>query len=216
LKHKDVLLRELSHRVMNSLQTVSALFKLQLKSMKAASDAAQFKEAIGRIDAIALAYQRMQAAHGIESVEFASFLKELCNDLRSSVMERSCIVKADPLMLAPEQAIPLSLIVNELLANAIKHGSLGGGQIVVELTNASEQCRLVVRNDGSLPEGYMAESKGFGMKMISSMVSQLCGNLDVSSTDGKTEFVVSFRPAAPGPSIGRSSGSPGQCSYEKA
>ena len=195
LKHKDVLLRELSHRVMNSLQTVSSQFRLQLKSMKDPADAVQFKEAVGRIDALALVYKRMQAAQGVESVDFASFLAELSNDLKASVMEGSCIVKADPLVLSPGQAIPLSLIVNELLTNAVKHGTNGGGTIVVELKNSSEQCRLVVRNQGKLPEGYGKESKGFGTKMISSMVSQLRGTLEVTSTDGQTEVVVIFQPA---------------------
>jgi two-component sensor histidine kinase len=213
LKHKDVLLRELSHRVMNSLQTISALFRLQSNSITDPLDAAQFKEAIRRIDALALVYKRMQAVHGVESIEFASFLVELCNDLKASVMEKHCIVKADPLMLAPEQAIPLSLIVNELLTNAVKHGSKVDGLIMVELTSSPEQCRLVVRSEGSLPgeslvgskgfgtvgsKGFgTVGSKGFGTKMISSMVTQLRGTLEVLSADGQTEFAVTFRAGAP-------------------
>jgi two-component sensor histidine kinase len=168
-------------------------------------DAAQFKEAIRRIDALALVYKRMQAVHGVESIEFASFLVELCNDLKASVMEKHCIVKADPLMLAPEQAIPLSLIVNELLTNAVKHGSKVDGLIMVELTSSPEQCRLVVRSEGSLPgeslvgsKGFgTVGSKGFGTKMISSMVTQLRGTLEVLSADGQTEFAVTFRAGAP-------------------
>jgi two-component sensor histidine kinase len=193
LKHKDILLRELSHRVMNSLQTIGTLFKLEAKSIEDPSDAAHFKDAIGRIDALALAYRRMQAAQGVESMEFASFLEQLCNDLRLSVMQGTCVVKADPLTLSPEQALPLSLIVNELLTNAIKHGPKGGGLIEVELVNSPQQCRLVVRSEGSLPEEGRSESKGFGTTMISSMVSQLHGTLEVSSSDGHTEFAVAFR-----------------------
>jgi two-component sensor histidine kinase len=193
LKHKDTLLRELSHRVMNSLQTIGTLFRLEAKSIAVPSDAADFKDAIRRIDALALAYRRMQAAQGIESIEFASFLEQLCNDLKLSVMQGTCVVKAEPLTLAPEQALPLSLIVNELLTNAIKHGPKGGGLIEVELVNSPEQCRLVVRSEGSLPEEGRAESKGFGTTMISSMVSQLQGALEVSSSGGHTEFAVVFR-----------------------
>lgn len=197
LKHKDVLLRELSHRVMNSLQTISALFRLQSSSMKDPADAAQFREATRRIDALALAYKRIQAVQGVESMDFASFLVELCNDLKASVMEGACIVKADPLMLAPEQAIPLSLIVNELLTNAIKHGSSDDAPIAVELTASPERCRLVVRNRGSWKAKARLEPERFGTRMISSMVMQLRGTLDVSSSAGQTEVVVSFPPSEP-------------------
>jgi two-component sensor histidine kinase len=198
LQHKEVLLRELSHRIMNSLQTISALFRLQASSMKEPTDAAQFAEAIRRIDALALAYKRIKAVQGVESMDFAAFLVELCNDLRASVMEGNCVVKADPLMVAPEQAIPLSLIVNELLTNAVKHGSKGDAPIAVELASSPEQCRLFVRNEGSWPAESRAAPKGFGTRMISAMVSQLRGTLEVSSADGRTEFAVTFRPGAPG------------------
>jgi two-component sensor histidine kinase len=199
LQHKEVLLRELSHRIMNSLQTISALFRLQASSMKELpTDAAQFAEAIRRIDALALAYKRIKAVQGVESMDFAAFLVELCNDLRASVMEGNCVVKADPLMIAPEQAIPLSLIVNELLTNAVKHGSKGDALIAVELASSPEQCRLVVRNEGSWPGESRAAPKGFGTRMISAMVCQLRGTLEVSSADGRTEFAVTFRPGAPG------------------
>jgi two-component sensor histidine kinase len=198
LKHKDVLLRELSHRVMNSLQMISMLFRLQSRSMRDPADAAQFKEAIRRIEALALAYKRIQAVQGVETMDFASFLMELCSDLKDSVMEGNCTVKADPLLISPEQAIPLSLIVNELVTNAIKHGSRRDAPIVVELKSSPEQCRLVVRNEGSWPAGFRMEPDRFGTKMISSLVAQLRGTLDVSSADGQTEFAITFWPTGPG------------------
>lgn len=137
LKHKDVLLRELSHRVMNSLNTISALFRLQARSLQAPAAIAQFQQAVSRIDAVALAYKRMQATEGVEAVEFASFLSELCKDLQSSIMlkETPCVVQADPVLLSPNQAIPLSLIVNELVTNAIKHGFNGGEPVHIKLEN---------------------------------------------------------------------------------
>jgi two-component sensor histidine kinase len=195
LKQKDVLLRELSHRVMNSLNTIGALFRLQAKSVHAPAAAAQFQQAVSRLDAMALTYKRMHSTQGVEAVEFASFLAELCKDLQSSLMQegRSCVVEADPVMLSPDQAIPLSLIVNELVTNAIKHGADGGEPVSVKLEGSRERCRLVVRNGGTLPEGY-DRATGFGMKMISSMVTQLNGKLEVSSANGETEFAVSFRP----------------------
>lgn len=196
LKHKDVLLRELSHRMMNSLSTISSMLKLQSRTMRATEAKSEFQEAIGRIDALAHAYRRMQATTG-GAVEFSSFLADLGNDLKSSMMEGkgSCIVKADTLKLSPEQAIPLSLIVNELVTNAIKHGAPGSKPIFVQLESLPEHCRLSIRNAGSLPEGYVAaQSKGFGMRMVDTMVRQLHGDLEVASVNGETEFAVIFKP----------------------
>jgi two-component sensor histidine kinase len=79
------------------------------------------------------------------------------------------------------------------VTNAIKHGADGGEPVSVKLEGSRERCRLVVRNGGTLPEGY-DRATGFGMKMISSMVTQLNGKLEVSSANGETEFAVSFRP----------------------
>jgi two-component sensor histidine kinase len=193
MQHKDILLRELSHRVMNSLHTISAMFKLESKSLHVAADAELFNQAVSRIDAIALTYKRMQATEGVELVEFGSFLAELCDDFRSSMMKVPCIVKTDPVLLSPEEAIPLSLIANELLTNAIKHGEKESEPVEVELSNSGYRCRLTVRNSGEIPEAYRTKAKGFGMIMIDSMVKQLQGNLEASSSGGRTEFSVTFQ-----------------------
>lgn len=194
LKHKDVLLRELSHRVMNSLQTVSALFRLQAGSAKDSSAATLFEQAIRRIDAMALAYRRMQATNGVESVDFASFLGALCDDFNASIMTTPCIVKADPILLPPAQAVPLSLIANELITNAVKYTAHKDDAIVINLMGSTEHCRLAVANKGNLPEGFDRAADGFGMKMISAMVQQLRGNLEITSAGGTTEFAVTFTP----------------------
>lgn len=194
VKHKDVLLRELNHRIMNSLQTVSALFRLQAGSVNDPSAAALFEQAIRRIDAIALAYRRMQTTGGVESVDFASFLAALCQDFNASIMTTPCVVKADPIALPPNQAVPLTLIANELITNAVKHAKRNDDAIVINLQGSNDHCRLAVLNKGSLPEGFNSASGGFGMKMISAMVQQLRGNLEITSTGNNTEFAVTFKP----------------------
>ncbi len=196
LRHKDVLLRELSHRVMNSLQTVSALFSLQARTVSDPDARQQFDQAVGRINSVALAYRRMQAGDGVEAVDFAAFVQELCQDLQSSLMrgENRCRVEADPVLLGPDQAMPLALIVNELVTNAIKHGGADSG-VTVKLGRSSEGCRLAVRNQGILPAGYQPEAtRGFGMQMVTAMVKQLDGRLEAAGMAGETEFAVTFMP----------------------
>jgi two-component sensor histidine kinase len=197
LRHKDVLLRELSHRVMNSLQTISALLRLESRSIQDPAAATQFERAIRRLDAVALAYRRMQASDGIEVVEFSALLTELCDSLSSAMLEKSCVVKADHALLSPKVAIGLSLIVNELVTNAVKHGASGIAPIVVEFRTSEDRCRLAVTSAGALPAGFKPESKGFGMKMISSIAKDLNGEFKVSSRDGTSEFAVTFPPMDP-------------------
>jgi two-component sensor histidine kinase len=202
MQHKDVLLREMSHRVMNSLQTISALFSLQSRSVRDPEAKQKFDQAVVRINSIALVYRQMQTTDGVETVDFAAFVRELCKDLQSSVMlnDGQCVVEADPVLLGPNQAMPLALIVNELVTNAVKHGGGPEAGVTVKLGRSSEGCRLAVRNLGTLPAGYRPEStRGFGMRMVISMVAQLEGRLEAASMAGETEFAVTFQPKVPQP-----------------
>ena len=199
LKHKDILLRELSHRVMNSLQMVGALFRMESRSVQDPAAAEQFNQAIRRIDALALTYRRMHTVDGVEGIEISAYLAELCKGLEKSVMDARCIVEAAPLLLPHKQAVPISLIVNELVTNAIKHARIGDEPIVVQLTSTAGRCCVSVRNRGHLPDDLKCNAKGFGMTMIHSMVDQLGGTLEVKSAEGAAEFIVSFPLLASGP-----------------
>jgi two-component sensor histidine kinase len=201
LQYKDTLLRELSHRVMNSLQTIASLFTLQARNLKDAEARAQFDQAVTRINSVALAYRRLHAAQGVEVVDFAMLLQELCADLQASMLpEGSPIaVDADPILLSPEQAMPLALVVNELVTNAIKHGGPDPA-IAVKLGRSSAGCRLAVRNRGELPPGYdPGSTQGFGMRMVRSTVAQLGGRLEAASMGSETEFAVTFEPTVAQP-----------------
>lgn len=199
LKHKDILLRELSHRVMNSLQRVSALFRLEAKSFEGPDARARFEHAISRLDAIALVYRRMQTSDGVEAIEFSGFLTELCRDLGVST-DTACVVDAVEQLLPPKQAVSLALIVNELVTNAIKYGEERGDPVVVAFWTTPGQCHLSVRNSGNMPTNAEPKSTGFGRKMIASMVSQLDGELEIKSSGGATEVGVTF-PRGPSASV---------------
>lgn len=196
---KDLLLRELNHRVMNSLQTLSALFSLQARSLRDPEARRRFDDAVKRINSIALAYRRMHATGGVESIDFSEYLRELCADISRSLMPdgHGCRVESDSILLGPPQASSLALIVNELVTNAVKHGDKNTA-VDVKFERSAEGCLLVVRNTGVLPTGYdPVRSSGFGMQMVNMLVDQLGGRLDVSCTSRETEFAVSFAPAVP-------------------
>ena len=124
MQYKDLLLREINHRVMNSLQTISALFSLQARSLRDPEARQRFNDAVSRVNSIALAYRRMHTAGGVEAIDFSEYLRELCVDISQSLMPqgRACRVEADSILLGSQQASSLALIVNELVTNAVKHG----------------------------------------------------------------------------------------------
>ncbi len=197
LQYKDMLLRELSHRVMNSLQTIASLFMMQARTMKDAEARGHFDQAVSRINSVALAYRRLHASRGVEVVEFATFIRELCAELQSSMLPDGSPIKveADPILLSPDQAMPLALVVNELVTNAIKHGGMDPS-LTVKLGRSSEGCRLAVRNRGELPPNYDPnKTTGFGIRMVRSTVAQLGGRFEAASMAGETEFAITFQPS---------------------
>jgi two-component sensor histidine kinase len=199
LRHKDLLLREMSHRVMNSLQTISSLFVLQARTTSDQTSRSYLDQAVTRINSMALAYRRLHATEGIEVIEFSSLLRELSKELSDALLPKDlhCQVEADAVMLSPDQAVPLALIVNELVTNAIKHGS---GPFTIKLGRSTEGCKLAVRNAGVLPAGFdPSNSRRFGMRMVISLVTKIEGRLDISSMSGEVEFAVTFPPKVPQP-----------------
>ncbi len=193
---KDMLLRELNHRVMNSLQTISALFSMLLRALDDPDARTQFSDAVSRINSIALAYRRMHAAEGAETIDLAEFLAELCADIGNSLMPEGspCRVEGEPLLLGSQEASSLALIVNELLTNAIKYGN-NGSPIDVTLARAGDAYRLSIRNEGRRPPDYDLEDQSvFGIRMVRMLADRMGGWLEVASTAGYTEFSVTFTP----------------------
>ena len=200
LKHKDMLLKELSHRVINSLQMISAMFRLQARSEQEPLRT-RLDKASGRVDAVALTYKRMQTVGGVDTIDFSAFLRELCNNLSSALLRTRCLVEADQVGLEPEKALPLSIIVNELVTNASKYGVNSDEPIRVKLSREGDACRLTVRNAGTLRADY-GKSDGFGISMIRFLVMQLRGTLDIASNDGIVTFAVCF-PLSPRPGLSK-------------
>jgi two-component sensor histidine kinase len=197
MQFKDLLLRELNHRVMNSLQTISALFSLQAPSLRDPEARQKFNDAVRRINSVALAYRRMHTTGGMEAIDFSEYLQEFCAEISRSLMPEglACRVESDSILLGPQQASSLALIVNELVTNAVKHGDRSTS-VEVRFGRSADGCRLAVRNAGALPAGYNpARSPGFGMQMVVMLVDQLGGRLDVSCMASEVEFAVTFAPA---------------------
>jgi two-component system, sensor histidine kinase PdtaS len=199
IRRQEVQTQECHHRLLNNLQMIAGLLVLQSRKETNVEAASRLSVAANRVQSIALLHRHLHSMDGTPTVEFKPYLDELCRDHSTMSMsdehpDRLIVVEAIELRLPTTIGIPLSLIVNELVTNAIKHGE---GPITVKLERQSGKGHaLSVSNGGSiLPEGFDPTAcKGLGMTLVSSLAAQIGGELRIDRGDNNdcTRFTVLF------------------------
>ena len=199
IHHQEVLNRECNHRLLNNLQMIVSLLSLQSRAEANAQAAARLAVAAKRVGAIARLHRHLHSMDGTLTVEFKRYLEELCRDHSTLSMsedrpDRLIAVEGIEISLPTVTGIPLGLIVNELVTNAIKHGK---GRIAVKLEpHAGKGYALSVCNEGStLPEGFEAAAcGGLGMNLVSTLARQIGGELQIDrgEQNDRTRFTVFF------------------------
>jgi PAS domain S-box-containing protein len=199
LKQKEVLLREVHHRVKNNLQVICSLLKMQSAHLKDKQAQEVFKETQNRVRSIALVHEKLYGTKDLARLDFAEYLRSLTMSLF-----RTCGVNKDsitltldlaPMLLNVETSIPCGLIVNELLTNALIHAFPDGrGQIEIRLRGTDDgQCCLSVRDSGiGLPAGTEVAAKHLGWQLVGALTEQLKATLDVRR-EGGTTVAITFR-----------------------
>lgn len=198
---RELLVNETNHRTKNSFQIAAALLALQAREFGEEAVRDAFARTAGRLEALQRVYETLYRGGGVSRlVDCQSYLTVLCRELTSSERPRARIrieVNADPKHWPSEQAIPIGMIVNELVTNAMKHAfpASRAGRIEVALRPvAPRQHELSVADDGiGLPRGW--EGHSFGMNLVRSLARQLGGELAVGAGPG-TRFSVWFQPPA--------------------
>lgn len=191
LREKDALLMELQHRVKNNLQIITALVRMEARSMPDGASGERFERLAGRISALALLYHSLSGEGLGETVDLGIYLSQVA----SSVMQAHAAegirleLKIDTWPVSINVAMPTGLVVNELLTNALKHAFVGrdGGTISLSCTVDSTGCRVVVSDDGvGLPEGMTWPTPGrLGAVIARSLQQNAKAMLDVTSSPGK-------------------------------
>lgn len=198
LKQKDLLLRELQHRVMNSLTLLSGLLEMQRRSTESAVAKGNLANARDRIVAMGMVYRHLYQTDTLEYVEFSEFLRTICNTSASAYAgtKRSIDVDAEPLELPGQHAISLGMLTHELITNALKHAYSANesGYIKVTLKHKKRggiDLSIYDRGRG-LPPDFKLEGKSssLGLKMVASTVRQLGGTLEINRLTPGTEFVI--------------------------
>jgi PAS domain S-box-containing protein len=194
---KSTLLREVNHRVKNSLQLVSSLLTLQTLSLPDEGARVHFQDARSRIEAIARVHNRLDQADQFQTIEFGTYLNELCEDLaRASGGDSMCdiVVRSDVIDLPIDHAAPLGLIANELITNAVKHRGNGAARVTVTFRREGETLGLTVSDRGpGLPSNFdIRKSRSLGMRLISSLAGQIRASVDIDTTTQGTTFCIEF------------------------
>ncbi|MCJ2018949.1 GAF domain-containing protein [Methylobacterium sp. E-065] len=193
LEQKDVLSREIDHRVKNSLQIVSAFLQMQQRQTKDPDAKQAFAETSARVMSVARVHDSLYQAENVEDVDLGQTIEVLCRDLSGMAGDGQTVgITADAKVMVPyRKAVALSLIATELVTNAFKYASTDAGKGHVEVSVRDEgdgRVRVRVCDDGEgLPEGW-AERKpkgtGLGMKLVRAMLDQIDARLEVANTPG--------------------------------
>ncbi len=201
IEQKEVLLREIHHRVKNNLQIVTSLINLRSQAIQSPAARQVMLEAQTRIKALALVHRNLYEQEDVQSVELHAFLGEL-SDILASIADPEVAGRIevrnriDPTRVSADQAIPIALLITEALSNAFKHAYPEGlsGPVEVSLENFGDHARLVISDHGvgflEKPEdadgqgGQIVVQRGIGLTLIELLAKQTGGTLDIDGRRG--------------------------------
>ncbi len=200
LTEKDVLLKEIHHRVRNNLQIISSLLNLQSRQLKDEEALSSFEESKNRIHTIATLHEQLYRSKDLSRIDFTAYMRNTTNSLLSSYGVADDSIKininSERIYLDINTAIPCGLIVNELVSNAIKHGFPDGaqGEITADFISEGNKYVLNVSNNGvQFPEDLDLDNcTSLGLKLVSSLAKQLKGSITLNTKD-VTRFTLDFR-----------------------
>ena len=194
IHEKEILAREIDHRVKNSLAIVGSLLSMQRSASSSEETRAALTEAVNRVVAVSRVHERLHKSNQVGTIAFAEYLEQLCRDISSSLGRPDVALNfaADAVELPAEQALSLALIANELVTNAFKHGCTAGAQrITVTLSLEAATLLLIVADDGAgLPAALQTNSAGLGFKVIKTLSKQLGAVLTWPVPGSAAEFHV--------------------------
>ena len=198
---REMLLREVNHRVGNSLQIIASLLHLQASSAAEEDVKAALTNAMGRVAAVAQVHRRLYTSHDLKSVLLNQYLDALLEDLRRSAegnrMSRLTL-KAEPIEIDPDRAVAIGIIVNELVMNAVKYAYPdGAGPIHIDLTTRGGELVLSIADNGvGLNAKTDPRSTGMGQRIVAAMASKLAATVERDPAHHGTRIVLCFPRAA--------------------
>ena len=200
LEEKELLLKEIHHRVKNNLMIISSLLNLQSRYIEDKKYKDIFRESQNRAKSMALIHERLYKSTDLKRIDFGDYIRTLANDLfHTYISDPSRIQMAmniEEVRLDINTAIPLGLIVNELISNSMKHAFPDGmkGKININFHLKGDKFILTVRDNGvGFPKDMdYKNTESLGLQIINSLTDQIDGKLEFNGSNG-TEFKIRFK-----------------------
>ena len=201
LMEKEVLLREIHHRVKNNLQIISSLLNLQSRHVEDEPALDMFRESRNRVRSMALVHEKLYRSEDLSKVDFCEYIRSLGRHLFMAYGMNSAAIDLDvdvrDVFLDINTSIPCGLIINELVSNSLKHAFRGGdrGKIRVVLQpENNDKFKMIVSDNGKgLPKGLdVSQTDSLGLQLVTMLVEQLQGTLNIDRNHG-TSFEVVFK-----------------------
>jgi len=200
-EERALLLREVNHRVSNSLQLIASLLHFQGDVSGNADVKAALKEANGRVLAVARVHRSLYTSLDVRWVSLADYLSSLIRDLQNvssgggDHQSSSISLVCDPLQTGPDAAVAIGIVATELVLNALKHAyPKEGGQVRVRLQAHASEVRLAVEDDGvgCFDNGEEKQRRGLGQRIIAGMADKLDGCLRYEKLNPGTRAILTF------------------------
>lgn len=204
LQEKEILLREIHHRVKNNLQIISSLLRLQADQIKSHKYARVFKDAGSRIQAMSLIHEGLYQSNNLAAVDLRQYLHNLISNLFHSYGVNPEIIRAsiraEGIRLNLDEAVLCGLIINELVTNSLKYAFPKGrsGQIDVHFKQTRTYTQLRVSDNGiGLPSNFdFKETQSLGLQLVATLTDQLQGKIELRNKSGTT-FIITFPRSQP-------------------
>ncbi|MDK2892030.1 histidine kinase dimerization/phosphoacceptor domain -containing protein [Methanohalophilus sp.] len=199
IRIEDIRKKEIHHRIKNNLQVISTLLFLESEKFKDADVIDSFKNSRDRVRAMALVHEKLYQSDDMESIDFADYSKNLINYLSQSYVLSTSDVKIEldieDAFLSVDTAVPLGIIINELVSNSLKYAFEDNkGQIKIKLNKSGSKYKLVVSDNGvGLPDDFNLENMdSLGLQLVYTLVEQIDGEINLDTTNG-TKYTITFK-----------------------
>jgi two-component sensor histidine kinase len=199
-KLEDIRKKEIHHRIKNNLQVISSLLDLESEKFEGEDVIEAFRESQNRVVSMALVHEELYKSQDMESIDFSDYLMKLVNELSYSYMVEKDNIKVkldlDIVFIDMETAIPLGMIVNEIISNSLKHAFVPGqeGEIFVDLDLTDGKLTLAVGDNGSgFPENMdFTQTESLGLQLVTTLTAQINGTIELD-TDKGTKFIIKLK-----------------------
>ena len=195
-ERQRLMTQEVSHRVKNSLALVAGQLSLQMRTTEDGEARKVLMDAYSRVQTIASVHDHLWRQYDARITELSSFLRDLCRKLQETAPDHEVIFTGSPTVVPTDQAVPIGLVINELVTNALKYAypEGSGGSIQVDLHGAEDGSLMleVVDRGAGMPEGFdlFAPTKSLGIRLIVNTIRQLNASVTLADAEPGTRFEI--------------------------